>query len=104
MTVEIPKSRYLGRDMPEVDLLSAILVEANLNDSAILALEGLLLTDHNLDAGQISCQSLVLARCGWKRSEGVFRQLERRFEGVQKTAEAQVMRLCVALLKRNPEH
>ena len=104
MTVASPEeSRYMARELPESELLPTIIEEANFSDNKIRKLEGLLLLNEELDAGQRACFALTLGRCGWGRSEGALRQLGSSLIKNGHFVEAQAVRLAIQLLAHEPD-
>jgi len=103
MTQTTSENRCLAREIPETELLNAILEEGNLTDARILGIEAQLLSDDSLDVGQMACLCLVLGRAGWNRSEGILRQMERRFLKKNHGVEAQAARLSIVLLASLPD-
>lgn len=95
-------SRFVSRSVPSDELLPTIIEEANLDDDGIFGIEHLLLTSAELEPEVLLSLCLVLGRCGWNRSEGTLRQMERKYQNSGKEIDAHVVRLALALLDESP--
>ena len=96
-------SRFVSRYVPSDELLPTIIEEANLDDNGIIEIERLLLTEPKLEPEVMASLCLVLGRCGWNRSRGTLRQMERKCEKMGRTVDAHVVRLALALLHESPD-